>query len=242
MCRSLLAVLCLLVVPPVCTSTTLVALWTPEKVILAADSRVTHEAGVVADACKIEHSGSTWIAVSGLVSDPSTGFSLGPLARPALMQGKSMKEQIARFADAVQPGLTRAVDGLRRDAPDEYGKLASGRPVLQAILASQENGKPVLATVGFVLDGSGTLQPRASLIDGSDARGPRLIYAGQQQRIREYLKANRNWIEGDRQALVRDLVQLEIDAKTEHVGGPVDVIEIDTSGTHWIQRKSACAD
>ena len=235
------AILCFFV-PSVSRSTTLVALWTPEKVILAADSRVTQDNGRTTDACKIAHSGSTWIAVSGLISDPATGFSLGPLARPALEQGRSMKEQLARFADAVHPGLTRAVDGLRRDAPVEYAKLAGGRPVLQAILAAQENGRPVLATIGFVLDSSGTLQPHASLIDGTDAKGPRLIYAGQQQRIREFLKTNRNWIDGDRQSLVRDLVQLEIDAGTGYVGGPVDVVEIDIGGTHWIQRKLACAD
>jgi hypothetical protein len=235
------AFVCLLV-PSLVYSTTLVALWTPEKVLLAADSRVTQDGGDSAEACKIAHSGTTWIAVSGLISDPATGFTLGPLARPALAQGRSVKEQIALLADALQPGLARAVDGLRRDAPEHYSRFAGGRPVLQAILAAQENGKPVLATIGFVLDAAGALQPRASLIDGADARGPRLIYAGQQDHIREYLRTHRDWIASDRQALVRDLVQLEIDANTGHVGGPIDVVQIDAAGPQWVQKKSACAD
>ena len=41
-------------------------------------------------------------------------------------------------------------------------------------------------------------------------------------------------------ALVRNLVQLEVDAKTPWVGGPVDVLEISGTGSRWLQCKSSC--
>src|ERR1051325_3988410 len=70
---------------PVCLhATTLVALWTPEKILIGADSRVVLGQAASAEACKIAHSGSTWFAVAGLVADPDSGFSVGDLLRSSL--------------------------------------------------------------------------------------------------------------------------------------------------------------
>jgi hypothetical protein len=194
------------------------------------------------DGCKIVHTGSTWLAVSGLITDGSAGYELGPVARAAMEAPGKLRDRMFRFTKSVHLPLQRAIDGLRRDSPDEYARLAGGGPVLQAIFATQENGRPVLATVGFLPSLDGSIQAHASLVDGSDARGPRLIYAGQQGRIRKYLKANRNWFETDRRDLVRSLVQLEADAGTGLVGGPIDLVEIDATGTRWVQRKSNCRE
>jgi hypothetical protein len=99
-----------------------------------------------------------------------------------------------------------------------------------------------MVTVSFAVDASGSLQPRASMIDGSDLSGPRIIYAGQQDRIRTWLRSHQDWIGGDNAALVQKLVQLEVDANTPWVGGPVDVVEITGHGTRWLQSKSACQE
>jgi hypothetical protein len=238
---AVLTSLCLLGFVP-CSATTLVALWTPDRIVLGADSMVVTEGPAAFDACKIVNADGTWLAVSGLVTDSTAGFELGPLARLALGASGTMKEKLTRFADSVQTPLQRAYDGLRRDSPVEHARFASGRPVLQAIFAGQENGRPVLATVAFVPGTGGSLELRASLVDGSDARGPRLIYAGQQDRIREYLKAHREWFAADRQEIVRSLVQLEVDGGPGLVGGPIDIVEIDAAGTHWVQRKSGCQE
>lgn len=232
------AVLCLLAAVSA-QATTLVALWTPDDVTLAADSRVVTDAGT-SDACKIVQSGDVWIAVSGLVTEARSGYEFGPIARRALGQSGPLQATLAGLADAVLPPLTRALAVVRVDAPADYARLQTGRPVLQAIFAARENGKPVLATVAFVMNAAGGLETRGSYVDGSDARGPRLIYAGQQDRIREYLKTHPRWIEDDRAVLVRKLVQVEIDAGTPLVGGPVDLMRIDGAGARWLERKSAC--
>lgn len=223
-------------------ATTLVALWTPDRIVLGADSMVVSNGPAAYDACKIVHTGETWLAVSGLITDGNAGYELGPLARVALERPGPLREKMLRFAESVQPPLQRSLDGMRRDSPVEYARLTGGRPVLQAIFAVRENGRPVLATVGFVPGPDGSVSPRASLVDGSDARGPRLIYAGQQDRIREYLKTNRNWFDTGGQDLVRNLVQLEADASTGLVGGPIDVVELGLVGTHWLQKKSNCQE
>src|SRR3712207_4403907 len=87
---SSLAVLYLLAGLP-CSATTLVALWTPDRVVLGADSMVVTNGPASYDACKIVHAGGTWLAVSGLVTDEAAGYQLGPLARMALDQPGSMQ-------------------------------------------------------------------------------------------------------------------------------------------------------
>ena len=206
---------------------------------MGADSRVVTDVGST-EACKIGHAGDVWMAASGLVTEARSRYQLGSIARSALGQPGPLQQRLGRFVEAVRTPLAQAVAAVRVDAPADYARLQSGRPVLQAIFAARENGRPVLATVAFVMNASGALEPRGSYVDGSDARGPRLIYAGQQDRIREYLKSHPKWIEDDRQELVRKLVQVEIDAGTPFVGGPVDLMRIDGSGPQWIDRKSAC--
>jgi hypothetical protein len=41
---------------------------------------------------------------------------------------------------------------------------------------------------------------------------------------------------------VRDLVQLEVNADTPWVGGPVDVVEISGRGPRWLHGKPVCRD
>jgi hypothetical protein len=231
------AVLCLAVVSV--HGTTLVALWTPDRIVLGADSRVVTDIGS-SDACKIGHSGDVWMAASGLVVEARTGYSLGTVARRALGDSGPLQLRVGRFVEAVQRPLEQAVAALRVDAPADYALLRSGRPVLQAIFAVRENDHPVLATVALVMNSAGEIEPRGSYVDGSDARGPRLIYAGRQERIREYIKTHPRWIDDEAHDLVRKLVQVEIDAGSPFVGGPVDVISIDRAGARWIELKSAC--
>lgn len=235
------AVLCALV--PLCAhATTLVALWTPERILIAADSRVVFSDASAAEGCKIGHSGTTWFALAGLVSDTETGYALGEVLDHTLSGSGELTSRVERFILGVQPSLAGAVAALQRDDPGQFAVFTGGRPILQAILADTIQGRPVMITVSFGLNGQGTLQPHASLIDGTDLSGPRIIYAGQQDRIRAYLRSHRDWIAGDHAALVQKLVQLEVEAQTPWVGGPVDVLEIGRLGPRWVQGKSGCRD
>lgn len=242
--RSLILALCGLMLQLCANATTIVALWTPDRILMAADSRAIIGTSSSVDTCKIGHSGPTWFAVAGLITDTASGYALGDSLKQALATSAGLTDKVDRLITTVQPKLTTAVAGIENDSPEQFAEFATGRPILQAVLAETANGRPVMATVAFALDGAGAVQPRATLIDGSDARGPRLIYAGQQERIRSWLRVHRDWIDGDYAALVRDLVQLEVDANSPWVGGPVDLVEITAAGVgpHWLEGKSACRE
>lgn len=225
-------------------ATTLVAVWTPERLLLGADSLVyTGTPGPAARGCKIDREGATYFALSGLVDDPSVNFHLAPLTRDAMKLTGPMDQKLAAFRQLVRPGLMRALAGVRKDSPSDYEFLLAGHPVVQAIFAQVQQGSPLLAVASFRLDPAGDLQEySAVLADQNDTRGPRVIYAGQQGRIREYLRQHTDWHTGDHAGLVRDLIQLEIDSNSGRVGGPVDLLSISANRAEWLNRKRECGE
>ena len=68
------------------TATTLVALWSPERLLIAADSNViTNMPNVLGTACKISQDGPIYYAFSGLVEDKKAGYNVEvlPPRRPS---------------------------------------------------------------------------------------------------------------------------------------------------------------
>ncbi len=135
-----------------------------------------------------------------------------------------------------------AIARVKWDSPGDYEYLQQGHPALQAIFAEVGEGAPSLAVAGFSLTPDGSVSTFVKVIaDGDDGRGPRIIYAGQQTHIREYLASHRDWYTGDIADLVRNLVELEIRASDGKVGGPVDVLQLRPHAAQWIQRKAKCS-
>lgn len=226
------------------SATTLVALWSPHGLLLGADSRVTTDFSgktVVGTACKIGRQDSSFFAFSGLVDDRITNYHVESLAQEAIAQGGEVEAQLSRFLELAEGPLSRAVSLIRQQSPEQYDYLRQGHPVLQAIFGFVEHGPPVLAVAGFGLTAEGKLAAFSRVIArGDDGLGPRLIYAGQQSRIRAYLDSHRDWASGGETDLVRRLIQLEITSSDGAVGGPVDLVRLTAAGAEWVQRKSQC--
>jgi hypothetical protein len=225
-------------------ATTIVALWSPEGLYLASDSRVvTNQRTAESSACKIAHEGSTFFALSGLVQDDSISLDANRVARDSVAGAGDIQEKIRRFADSMRGDLTRAVYTLQKDSPADFAFLKAGHPILQGVFAGVQAGAPVLAIVGFQLDSEGGLHEQKSIVaDGSDNRGPRIIYAGQQGKIREYLRSHRDWYNTDREGLLRNLIELEIAENTGRVAAPVDMVALTGAGARWVQKKSQCSE
>ncbi len=225
--------------------TTLVAIWSPDQVLLGADSQVTASSasGIrISTACKIGRQNSSFFAFSGLVDDRISGYSVDQPAHEALAMRGTVSQRLDRFVDLVSEPLARSVELLRGDSPGQYDYLRSGHPVLQAIFAFGEEATPSLAVAGFVLEDNGKLKSFVKVIaQGNDGHGPRIIYAGQQTRIREYLHDHRDWNSGLPSELVRTLIELEIAHSAGEVGGPIDIVKLNSAGAEWVQRKSQCA-
>lgn len=187
-------------------ATTLVAVWSPDQLIIGADSSAITSLGAVAiqaSACKIGQQGSTFYAFTGLVEDQAAGFHAAPLAERAVRSAASLPERVARFVEIARAPLAEAVARLKSDSSGDDEYLQQGHPALQAIFVEAGQGAPSLAIVGFSVAPGGSVSTFVKMVaDGDDGRGPRIIYAGQQSHIREYLSSHRDWYTGD----VPDLV------------------------------------
>jgi hypothetical protein len=225
-------------------ATTLVALWSPGEVLLAADSAVIRTAGDLnfqTLGCKIGEGAGTYYALSGLIEDEASGYSATRYANQAAASGGNLEAEAASFVVAAQKPLTKELNAMRSNDPAQFAFLSQGHPALQAIFAGVDDGGPALVVAGFGVAPSGELNSFVRVVArGDDGRGPRIIYAGQQSRIRAYLGNHRDWYRGDRADLVRKLVQIEIDASEGQVAGPIDVLSIDNAGAHWVQHKESC--
>jgi hypothetical protein len=225
-------------------ATTLVAVWSPEQLLIGADSAVITEAGgfaIQGSACKIVQDQKFYFAFSGLVDEPSIKYNAEALAHRAMVEGGTLETRINRFIELTNPQLVAALEQVKRDTPEQYAFLQQGHPALQAIFAQVQDGPATLATVGFSVGPNGTVSPSAKVIaNGDDGRGPRIIYAGQQSRIREYLRDHRDWFQDDQAELIRRLIGLEIAGSDGEVGGAIDILRLKPSAAEWVQRKAQC--
>ena len=224
------------------SATTLVAVWSPQKLVIGADSSVvTNLPNVLGCGCKISRDGESLYAFSGLVEDRLAGYNVQALAHEAVRSSPDLSIEVSHFVALARDPLARAVAAVKLDEPDQYAYLQQNHPVLQAIFADVEAGPPKLGLAGF------TLAPDGSLIDfsrmitpGDSAPAKGIIYAGQQTHVKEYLNKHRDWSTDDEATLVRNLIQSEIDASDGVVGGPIDIISVEPNSTHWIQKKPEC--
>lgn len=224
------------------SATTLVAIWSPDKLLIGADSNViTNVPNVLGTACKISRDGSTFYAFSGLVEDSTAGYDIEALAHQAVQGPGDLSIHLNHFLELARDPLTKALTALQHDAPDQYAYLQQNHPVLQAIFASLEPDAPVLGVAGFSLAPDGALADFTRIVARrDDGFGERIIYAGKQDHLKEYLHEHRDWPAGDKAELVRTLIQSEIDASAGEVGGPIDIVSIEPNGAHWVQRKPEC--
>lgn len=227
---------------PFLSATTLIAIWSPSRLLIGADSNViTSMPDIVGSGCKITQDGSTFFAFSGLVEDKSVGYNVAAIARQASETQGTLSQRMEQFVSLVNDPLTRAVTAVQHDSPDQYAYLQQNHPALQAIFAEQEPGAPQLGVVAFTLGIDGTLLHYTKMVaDGDDGRGPRIIYAGKQDQIRSYLSSHHDWFIGDQAGLIRSLIQSEANNSSGEVGGPIDILSVEPNNSYWIQKKSTC--
>jgi len=223
-------------------ATTLVAVWSPQQLLIGADSNViTSIPNVIGQGCKISQDGATFYAFSGLVEDKTVDYNAENLAHDAVQGPGDLSTHLRHFLELAHDPLAKALEAVRRDSPKQYEYLEQNHPALQAIFAGVESQTPVLGVAAFSLGPDGSLIYYTKIVArGDDGLGTRIIYAGQQHEIRDYLSRHHDWPSADGAALVRTLIQREIDASRGEVGGPIDIVSIGPGGARWIQKKPEC--
>ena len=211
------------------------ALQTPDAIVIAGESRVSLDDGRRADtAAKVLMVGEDIFGACGEVLYDG-GADAFTVARAYVGQGRPA----AATADAIVADVARRLQarlaaGVRDGAVSPH---AGQVPGLQLLVATRVHGRPQLAwrnVVGVVERGS----VRTEELQRAAWPGPgTLIVTGQSRIVAPYvpsLPAYRTVLEA--QGAAEQLMRWAM-AASDRVGGAVDVAVVDGSGARWLRRQ-----
>ncbi len=208
-------------------ATTIVAIWTPVKLVISGDSLInstwTTSTGAryhgTSNDCKIRKFGSSYISAAGNYRIQSAGFDVWQTAAHACGATIGVGECAARFGAELRNKLAR---------------IAGQRDVqLTVLVAGVENGAPALDHITLV----GSPQSRLRVQSESFRRGRQRwgrVILGDRSAIDRYEATAASTMSSTIQDQALSLVRVEARARPQEVGAPFSTLAIVTAGEHWI--------
>lgn len=240
----------LLIIPSnLANATTIVVARAANEIVIGADSKVTDTYGKELDSqvCKIQQVGNLFFAVEGLLRDKATGFNVPEIVSRALQlkPDATAAEKVNILTGFLTTELFAELNRVRRDSADEFHTKLEGQTFLRIVVAGFENNRPLVFVrqfrTAFVAGGMGvTVIPDDCLADCKGEVVTRFL--GETDAIDGLPEDNPGFWKGGLVAGVRRLVETEIDARSEYVGPPIDLLQINAQGARWIQKKPECPE
>lgn len=229
-------------------STTIVAIWTPTQIVIAADS-LGRQGGRLGNAtrstCKIIQTPDIFYAMAGIPEDPETGFFAHDIVVEAARSPGKLIDKVNQFEKMVLPGLRRALENIKRRYPASYQEDFAGKPGIDIVFAGIENHALAMVVKRIGLEDfaeAGAVRQYEAQKVPSDFDA---VYIGQNEGIQRFEQQNPNWWQEGRRDLIksaRSLVEVEISDAPHTVGPPIDILSIDLSGHQWIEIKPQCRE
>jgi hypothetical protein len=207
-------------------ATTIVAIWTPAKIVIVGDSMVNInwiENGAprhrTSKDCKIRKFGSNYVSAAGNYHIQIAGFDVWQTAERACGTAANVELCAARFKADLRGILSRAitVHDVR----------------ITVLVAGLQNGKPAMEHITF----TGSRDTRLNINSQSFREGKQnwgRVILGDREAIDRYEResASKATTSISEQAL--SLVKIEARAMPQEVGGPFSTLTIEAAGDHWI--------
>ena len=239
--------ICLLVLPNVGSATTVVALRSDRRIIVAADSMmgVMKNGSVVSRSlvCKARRVDDIVFANAGLEFVGTISFSA--IATRNLSGPGSFSVRLKAYYAETDAALGTALRALKDGMP-MFFKDQVGKTVFSTLVATVQQGVPILVGREYKLslnaDGSVKITSSETRCPGDcpAVNGILVLAGGEHGAIDGYLGVASfgkippaSW--PDRMA---QMVQMEIDALPDKVGPPISVIVLDSTGIHWHNGES----
>ena len=122
--------------------TVIIAIWTPDEVVLAADSAdnelVDGKFCPVGSMCKLRRLGSFVFGVKGIRCEDGSGFDAIAIAEQVIEQGGPFLDVLKRLAESLPPELNRAGDELRKNNSLDFERVFSDAPLELVVATNQE--------------------------------------------------------------------------------------------------------
>jgi len=229
-------------------ATTIVVARTANEIVIGADSKVTDTYGkeLNSQVCKIQQVGNLFIALEGLLQDKATGFSVPEIAGRALRlkPDATAVEKVNILTGFLTTELFVELNRVRRDSAAEFHTKLEGQTFLRIVIAGFEGNQPVVFVrqfrTAFVAGAIGvTVIPDDCL---ADCKGDVVTrFLGETDAIEGLPEDEPGFWKKGLVAGVQRLLETEIEARSEYVGPPIDLLQINAQGARWIQKKEECA-
>jgi hypothetical protein len=208
-------------------ATTIVAIWTPVKIVISGDSLInsswtTANGGkghLLSNDCKIRKFGTNYIAAAGNYHIQKAGYDIW---------------QAASRACASSTTVAGCSFRLREELRIDLKQIAATRDVdVTAVVAGLENGVPALDHITLI----GSPRSAISVRTESFRRGKQTwgrVILGERSAIDRYEASSPSTMTQSIQDQALKLVRVQASAEPQIVGAPFSVLAIGTAGEHWI--------
>lgn len=221
-------------------ATSVIAVREPTFLMFAADSKEVGRSGNASDdnaVCKISATNGVYWSASGMVENPSLGFSVSSLIAKSMASADTLQSRINAFSAAAIRPLTEIVTQQRLNSPAYYHRVYEvGRAsILQVAFAAFYNGIPFLYVDDFrftvdALTNKIVVTARTSLVPA-----PGYALLGYNEVIAMTLSKMNDW--KAQIAIPKTMFALigsEIYAHPKEVSMPIAIVALDKDGPHWI--------
>lgn len=226
--------LAIFVIPGFATSVVFVR--TPDHIVVAADSLWLASSDwkryFPYIACKIARVGHIYFTVSTVDTD---AMQVQELARKSIAQSASVIQAAKNFRVMVDQIAQRTAAHEIQSNLD----MCQRKICTEIVFFGIEQRVPVIAEVKLEQVGKSReslkLVPHEYLCPGNcDKRGKTAWAIGRRDRINRKGKADPDFARRNDEDSARHLVELEEIAEPQYVGGPIDVLMLDSTGAHWM--------
>lgn len=224
-----------LLAPVLAHATCAIAVWTPDRIILGADSmeRVINpgSAGRAVNECKIQQAGDYYVVVSGITHHRRTGFDTFQTIANSIAQSESVFEAADRAMNEVERGFLNVLLSVREDTDARYiANLELNSPAFA--IAGFDRGRAQLVYCSFdKIHGRWTWTRRN--YPGNQSSGVAYAYLCGQRGVNFYKRGHPYWWREDPVRTVAGMIATEARTVPQEVGGPLALLVLDRAGAHW---------
>ena len=185
-------ILALLSLIPITASraTTVIALRSRYRVVLAADSRAIYSVSGAVSECKLFEMGDVYATVSGFAHH-GRAYRATDAVKDGFAAPGTFQRHIASTAFLLQSRVQRFLANLERGNPAEYRSLmrrtAGPADFVQLAVAQTNQGQPMLGIVELQRAGANSFRTKTMVCPGNCSRSDAIYYLGYWERIKPYV-------------------------------------------------------
>lgn len=223
----------------VCASaTTIVAIWTPAKLVIVADSIITlvstsadgHQKSRTEKDCKIRKIGKNYFSAAGILHVKSVRFDIWDSASRACASSSSLDICSAKLKPELQTALGRVVKQNRANR-------RSGRPLhevrLTVLVAGNQDGAPAMDHITFLATPDDRVTVKSESFRKSKSAAEGRVILGDRGAIDRFEKTHSANPGDSPEEEALALVKIEARAAPKDVGPPFSTLVIDAEGDRW---------